>query len=90
MTVGGRTVITVTRVRASGGGKARSVESTPVGFIEVDRRRVRLSPRSTTARAARIRTAAAAATTVVGRSRAHERFAHRAAPVPRLLPPGRR
>ena len=35
VTVGGRTVITVTRVRASGAGKARAVDATPVGYIEV-------------------------------------------------------
>ena len=35
VTVGGRTVITVTRVRASGAGKARAVDATPVGYIEM-------------------------------------------------------
>ena len=35
VTVGGRTVITVTRVRASGAGKGRAVDATPVGYIEM-------------------------------------------------------
>ena len=87
VTVGGRTVITVTRVRASGGGSARAVEATPVGYIEVTADGSAYHPIDDPRRG--FRAAAAAATTVVGLLAGARALRASRRPV-RLLPPGRR
>ena len=87
MTVGGRTVITVTRVRASGAGKGRAVDATPVGYIEVTADGSAYHPIEDPRR--RLAAAATAATTVVGLLAGARAIRASRRPV-RLLPPGRR
>jgi hypothetical protein len=89
VSVGGRTVITVTRVRASGDGPSRSVDSAPVGFIEVTAEGSSFHPFVDPDRGPRaLRAAAATATTVVGLL-AGARALRASRSSPRLLPPGR-
>lgn len=87
VTVGGRTVITVTRVRASGTGKGRAVDATPVGYIEVTADGSAYHPIDDGRRGLRV--AATAATTVVGLLAGARALRASRRPV-RLLPPGRR
>jgi hypothetical protein len=87
VTVGGRTVITVTRVRASGAGKARAVDATPVGYIEMTADGSAYHPIEDPRRGLRV--AATAATTVVGLLAGARALRASRRPV-RLLPPGRR
>jgi hypothetical protein len=94
ITVGGRPVIPVTRVRDQRSGAARCVESTPVGFIDVSDEGSSFVPidnghgdggsRSTALRA----TAAAAVTTIAG-AVAGARALRSTRRSPRLLPAGR-
>jgi hypothetical protein len=87
--VDGRTVIPVARVSLSAGGGARSVESAPVGYIEITREGSAFHPIEDPARSARaLRAAAAAATTLVG-ALAGARALRSSRRSPRLLPPGR-
>lgn len=87
VTVGGRTVITVTRVRASGGGQGRAVDATPVGYIEVTADGSAYHPIDDPRRG--LRAAATVATTVVGLLAGARALRASRRPV-RLLPPGRR
>jgi hypothetical protein len=87
VTFGGRTVITVTRVRASGGGNGRAVEATPVGYIEMTADGSAYHPIDGPGRGLRV--AATAATTVVGLLAGARALRASRRPV-RLLPPGRR
>jgi hypothetical protein len=87
VTVGGRTVITVTRVRASGGGNGRAVEATPVGYIEMTADGSAYHPIDGPRRGLQV--AATAATTVVGLLAGARALRASRRPV-RLLPPGRR
>jgi hypothetical protein len=89
VSVGGRTVITVTRVRASRGGGGRSVDSAPIGYIEVTAEGSAFHPFVDHARSLRaLRTLAAGATTVVGLM-AGARALRSPRSSTRLLPPGR-
>ncbi len=90
VTVGGRTVITVTRVRASRNGKGRSVDSAPMGYIEVTAEGSQYCSIDDPQRASRgLRAAATAATAVVGLL-AGARALRESRRPSRLLPPGRR
>ncbi len=71
LTVDGRTVVTVARVRAAGagltGGTAGGVDAAPLGFIEVTAGEARFHPIEDPERPLRaLRTAAGAATTLLG------------------------
>lgn len=90
VTVGGRTVITVTRVRASRNGKGRAVEASPMGYIEMtadgsEYRSIEDSP----IRSHGLQAVAAAATTVIGLLAGARALRASRRPT-RLLPPGRR
>ena len=89
--MGGRTVITVTRLRASRNGKGRSVDAAPVGYIEVTSAGSEYhaieEPSPGPSRG--LRAAATAATTLVG-VLAGARALRAARRPSRLLPPGRR
>ena len=93
ITVGGRTVISVTRVRDQRNGTARCVESTPVGFIEVSDEGSSFHPiesgRDGAARSAALRTAAAAAVTTLAGAVAGARALRSTRRSPRLLPAAR-
>ena len=93
VTVGGRTVIPVTRVRDQRSGGARCVESTPVGFIEVSDEGSSFVPidgeRGGAPRRAAMRTAAAAAVTTIAGAVAGARALRSTRRSPRLLPAGR-
>jgi hypothetical protein len=84
VTVGGRTVITVTRVRASGGGNGRAVEATPVGYIEMTADGSAYHPIDSPRRGLRV--AATAATTVVGLLAGARALRASRRPVPVLSP----
>jgi hypothetical protein len=90
VSVDGRTVIPVTRVRlqrvgAKGDG---AVESAPVGYIEITAAGSAFHPIEDPGPARALRTAAAAATTLVG-AIAGARALRSSRRSPRLLPPGR-
>jgi hypothetical protein len=90
VTVGGRTVITVTRVRASRNGKGRSVDAAPMGYIEVTAEGSRYHSIDDSQRTSRgVRAAATAATAVVGLLAGARALRASRRPA-RLLPPGRR
>jgi hypothetical protein len=92
ITVGGRTVIPVARVRDQRSGMARCVESTPVGFIEVSDEGSSFVPIENgrgDARGAALRTAAAAAVTTLAGAVAGARALRASRRSPRLLPSGR-
>jgi hypothetical protein len=91
VTVNGRTVITVTRVRDQSSGKSRSVESTPVGFIEVSDEGSAFVPISSEGGSSgrAMRAAAAAAVTTIAGAVAGARALRSSRRSPRLLPPGR-
>ncbi len=90
VTVGGRTVITVTRLRASGNGKGRSVDAAPMGYIEVTAEGSAYHAIDDHGRSSRgLRAAATAATTVVGLLAGARALRASRRPT-RLLPPGRR
>jgi hypothetical protein len=90
VSVGGRTVITVTRVRASRNGKGRSVDSAPMGYIEITAEGSTYHPIDEPDRNGRALRAVAATTvtTVVGLL-AGARVLRSPRRSPRLLPPGR-
>jgi len=88
--VDGRTVITVTRVREQRSGASRSVESTPVGFIEVSGEGSAFVPITDDGSSRRaMRAAAAAAVTTIAGAVAGARALRSARRSPRLLPAGR-
>jgi hypothetical protein len=92
VTVNGRTVITVTRVRDQSSGKSRSVESTPVGFIEVSDEGSAFVPISSDGAGSSgraVRAAAAAAVTTVAGVLAGARALRSGRRSQRLLPAGR-
>jgi hypothetical protein len=90
VSVGGRTVITVTRIRASGNGSVRSVDSAPMGYIEVTAEGSAFHPIDDPGRGARaVRVAAATALTTIAGAFAGARALRSARRGPRLLPPGR-
>ena len=91
MTVGGRTVITVTRLRASRNGKGRSVDAAPMGYIEVTSAgsEYHAIEEPSNGPSLGLRAAAGAATTLVGIV-AGARALRAARRPTRLLPPGRR
>ena len=89
VSVDGRTVIPVARIRAQTSGPGRTVESTPMGFIEVTAQGSAFHPiEDGAARGRAVRAAAAAATTIVG-ALAGARALRASRRSPRLLPPGR-
>jgi hypothetical protein len=90
VSVGGRTVITVTRVRASRNGKGRSVDSAPMGYIEITAEGSAYHAIDEPDRNGRALRAVAAttATAVVGLL-AGARAIRSSRRAPRLLPPAR-
>jgi hypothetical protein len=89
VSVDGRTVIPVTRIRMQRSGPARTIESTPMGFIEVTADGSAFHPIEDGAgRGRALRAVAAAATTVAG-ALAGARAIRASRRTPRLLPPGR-
>lgn len=89
VTVGGRTVITVTRLRASGNGKGRSLDAAPMGYIEVTATGSEYHAIDEPRPSRRVRVAATAATTLVGLVAGVRALRASQRPT-RLLPPGRR
>jgi hypothetical protein len=89
VSVDGRTVIPVTRVRIERGeGKQRTVDSVPLGFIEVSAQGSAFHPIDDPGRRRGLRAAATVATTLLGAVAGARALAPRRGP--RLLPPGRR